>query len=80
VNREAIKAILQKANRVSLFLAFITIFGLVSIYSVEYIQGDTSQTESMIEPAVTVFMIFCVIAAFCRLGVGMLEAWEKTNK
>lgn len=80
MSREAIKGMLQKANRMAFFLAFITIFGLVAIYSVEYLQGDTSRAESFIEPAATMFIVFGVIAVFCRLGTGMIEAWEREKE
>lgn len=77
MNREAIKKVLGKMTRTALILAFLTIFGLVAIYTLEYLQGDTSMSEGLIDPVVKLFMVFCGVVVICRLGSGMIDAWHQ---
>lgn len=77
MNRESTTRLLRKVYRQALFLAFITLFGLMAIYIVGYLQASTSQAESLIEPAARLVVLLCVVAVFCRLGADMIEAWKR---
>lgn len=75
--KSAVSRELLSVYKSALLLAFLTLFGLVAIYGIGYMQGNTSKAESLVEPAATYFILFCVISVVCRLGSGMVDAWKR---